>query len=120
MSPGMIRSRSVAGGSRMAARWRDSIKITASFASSAGWPKRWPPIASHDLLPAAVPAPVPMKSVSTRRKSAIPYTNGVAHSSMRGDVRKVSPATIKLRPSHTSWRCQIVATNVGTSVWPAE
>src|SRR2546425_11411612 len=120
MSPGMIRSRSVAGASRMAASWRASIRITASFASSAGWPKRWPPIASQDLLPAAGPAPGPIHRGSMSRNSAMPYTNGVAHSSMRGDVRNVSTATIRLRPSHTNWRCQIVSTNVGTSVWPAE
>src|SRR5467141_1108703 len=39
---------------------------------------------------------------------------------MRGDVRKVIPATMSPRASHTTWRCQIVATNVGASVWPAE
>src|SRR5216117_3071444 len=120
MSAGTIKLRSVPGGSRIAARWRASIRIAASFASSAGWPKRWPPIASQDLLPAAVPAPLPINSVSTSRNSAMPYTNGVAHSTMRGDVRKVSTATIRPRPNHSSWRCQIVSTNVGTSVWPAE
>src|SRR5437867_887215 len=39
---------------------------------------------------------------------------------MRGDVRKMIPATMSPRASHTTCRCQIVATNVGTSVWPAE
>src|SRR5881296_2712627 len=39
---------------------------------------------------------------------------------MRGDVRKMIPATMNPRASHTTCRCQIVATNVGTSVWPAE
>src|SRR6266446_3010977 len=77
-------------------------------------------MASHDLLPAAVPAPVPMNNVSTSRNTAIPYTNGVAHSSIRGEVRKVSQAAMRLSASHTTCRCQIVATNVGTSVWPAE
>src|SRR5882762_8139202 len=108
------------GGSRRVASQRASIRITASFASSAGWPNRCPPIAIHDLLPAAVPAPVPINSVSTSRNRAIPYTYGVAHSSMRGEVRKVIPPTMAPRPSHRSCRCQIVATNVGTSVWPAE
>src|SRR5213078_2524398 len=99
---------------------RASMRITASFASSAGWPNRCPPIASHDLLPAAVPAPVPMSNVRKSRNTAIAYTHGVAHSSIRGDVRNVSPAAMRLSASHTSCRCQIVATNVGTSVWPAE
>src|SRR5256712_1955064 len=118
--PGIIRSRSVAGASRSVASQRASIRIVASFASSAGCPKRCPPIAIHDLLLAAVPAPVPMKSVSRRRNNPIAYTNGVAHSSIRGEVRKVRTATIRLRPNQTTCRCQIVATNVGTSVWPAE
>src|SRR6267143_3092693 len=39
---------------------------------------------------------------------------------MRGDVRKVIPATMSPRASHTTGRCQIVATNVGSPVWPAE
>src|SRR5207247_6367997 len=46
--------------------------------------------------------------------------NGVAHSTIRGDVRKVSTTMIKARPSHKSWACQIGSTNVGMSVWAAE
>jgi len=46
--------------------------------------------------------------------------NGVAHSSIRGEVRNMSHTTMAPRPSQTSWRCQIVETNVGTSVCPAE
>jgi len=61
-----------------------------------------------------------MKSVRSRSNNAIAYANGVAHSSIRGDVRKMSTATIRQRPNQMSCRCQIVATNVGTSVWPAE
>src|SRR5258705_2879553 len=61
-----------------------------------------------------------MKSVSSKRNRAIAYANGVAHSSIRGEVRKMSTATIRQRPNQMSCRCQIVATNVGMSVWPAE
>src|SRR6266705_3418676 len=39
---------------------------------------------------------------------------------MRGDVRKMSPAPMSPRLSHTTCCFQIVVTNVGTSVWPAE
>src|SRR5882762_2479875 len=39
---------------------------------------------------------------------------------MRGDVRNVNAATMRPRPSHTTCCFQIVVTNVGTSVWPAE
>src|SRR5712671_2192685 len=120
MIPGMIRSRSVAGGSRSVASQRASIRMVASLASSAGCPNRCPAIAIHDLLPAAVPAPVPMTSVSSSKNNVIAYTHGVAHSSMRGDVRNVIPPTMSPSPSHTTWCCHIVVTNVGTSVWPAE
>ncbi len=120
MTQGGMRSRSVAGGSRKPASQRDSIKITASLASSAGCPRRRPPTAIHDFVPAAVPAPVPNSSVRARKKTATAYTNGVAHSSIRGDVRNIRKTTTAPSVSQMSCRCQIVATNVGTSVWPAE
>src|SRR5206468_7827069 len=43
-----------------------------------------------------------------------------AHSSMRGDVRNMSPPAISPTTRKRSCRFQIVATNVGTSVCPAE
>src|SRR5439155_22566075 len=63
--PGGSTSRSVTGASRRAASRRASIRMTASLASSAGWPTRRPPIASQDLEPAAVPAPVPTTRVTS-------------------------------------------------------
>ena len=108
------------GASRSPASQRASIRMTASFASSAGWPNRCPPIDSHDLDPAAVPAPVPTASVRSRSRTVIAYAIGVAHSSMRGEVRYVSQATTTHSPNQISCRCQMVATNVGTSVCPAE
>ncbi len=73
-------------------------------------------MAIHDFDPAAVPAPVPNSSVRTSRNTAMAYTKGVAHSSMRGDVRNIRNTMTAPRASQISWRCQIVATKVGTSV----
>src|SRR5438093_13434898 len=39
---------------------------------------------------------------------------------MRGDVRNVNAATMSPSTSHTTCCFQIVVTNDGTSVWPAE
>ena len=92
MTQGGRRSRSVAGGSRRPASQLASIRMTASFASSAGWPRRTPPTAIQDRSLAAVPAPVPATRVSSRMNTATPYAYGVAHSSSRGDVRKMRTA----------------------------
>src|SRR6267378_4740286 len=120
MTQGHSRSRRVAGASRRSASQRASIRITASLASSAGWPSRRPPIVIQDRSLAAVPAPVPTKSVNRSTNTLMPKAYGVAHSSNRGDVRNISTTATSPTPSQISCLCQIVATNVGTSVCPAE
>ena len=72
MRQGGKSSRSVAGASRRSASQRASMSTTASLASSAGWPRRTPPIAIHDRSLAAVPAPVPVASVSRRTTTLMP------------------------------------------------
>src|SRR5882762_1937179 len=120
MTQGHSRSRRVAGASRRSASQRASIKMTASLASSAGWPSRRPPIVIQDRSLAAVPAPVPTKSVNRSTNTLMPKAYGVAHSSNRGDVRNISAAATSPTPSQISCLCQIMATNEGTSVCPAE
>ncbi len=72
ITPAGISSLNDSGTARRAARWRASIRTVASFATSAGWPILTPPSASHDFDPAAVPAPVPITSVSTKSTTATP------------------------------------------------
>ena len=120
MTQGHSRSRSVAGASRRSASQRASIRMTASLASSAGWPSRRPPIAIQDRSLAAVPAPVPRKSVNRSTNTLMPKAYGVAHSSSRGEVRNISTAATRPTPSQISCFSQIVATKLGTSVCPAE
>src|SRR5207247_4536702 len=117
---GYTRSRSVVGGSRRSASQRASIRMTASLASSAGCPRRTPAIVIQDFSPAAVPAPVPVASVNTRTRTVIASAYGVAHSSSRGERPNMRNMAAAPMASQIVWRCQIVATNVGTSVCPAE
>src|SRR3989304_5885401 len=77
-------------------------------------------MASQDLVPAAVPAPVPTTRVRISSTTASPYTNGVAHSSRRGDTRYTAAPIAVASTIHPSCFCQIAAMSVGTSVWPAE
>jgi hypothetical protein len=46
--------------------------MTASFASSAGWPRRTPAIEIQERSLAAVPAPVPVPSVINSTTIPIP------------------------------------------------
>src|SRR5438876_1168386 len=101
---GYTRSRSVVGGSRRSASQRDSIRMTASLASSAGCPRRTPAIVIQDFSPAAVPAPVPVASVNTRTRTVIAYAYGVAHSSSRGE-RRVHPEVVPDHPRDE--RCDV-------------
>src|SRR5438876_2760882 len=117
---GYTRSRSVVGGSRRSASQRDSIRMTASLASSAGCPRRTPAVVIQDFSPAAVPAPVPVASVNTRTRTVIAYAYGVAHSSSRGERPNMRNMAAAPMASQIVCRCQIVATKVGTSVCPAE
>ncbi len=64
--------RRVRGGSRREERYRASMRMVPSFASSTGWPSRYPPIVSQLLLAAAVPEPVPTKRSSSRTRRPNP------------------------------------------------
>ncbi len=64
------------------------MSTTVSFASSAGWPMRTPPMVSHPFTLAAVPAPDPKSSVTTRRTMLRMYRYTVIHSTRRTDARK--------------------------------
>src|SRR5690606_36232886 len=91
MTIGANISRMEPGGSRRAANHRASIRIVASFANSTGW-IRAPPMPSHELVPSAVPEPVPITSVSASRKSPNAYSQGAAHSYSRNEMRDVTKA----------------------------
>lgn len=84
---GFQRSSSELGDSRRAANTCASISTTVTFAISAGCPIRTPPMASQLLVPAAVPAPVPITRVSASSSRLNAYAGTVSHWISRTEVR---------------------------------
>ena len=79
------------------------MSTTVSFASSAGWPSRKPPITSQLFMLAAVPAPVPMKSSRTSRTMVTMYIGTAIHSSIRTDARLIAYAPAMPRKNQINW-----------------
>ncbi len=84
---GVIRPRREVGATRREENHNASIRMVASLANSTGWPIRIEPIASQLLLLACPAGTGPDHERAIRSARPMPYSQGVAHSSSRKELR---------------------------------